>query len=60
MENKYKIMTAESQSKIHKFLYNLSVENYHGADVELKDILKKKVDDRFRQALAQVKNQKIK
>jgi hypothetical protein len=48
-------MNAEVQSKIHKFLYNLSTENYNGANIELKDILKRKVNDRFQAALEQVK-----
>ena len=41
------MMTGEMQKQIHKFLYDLSTENYNEADKTIKNIIKSKVDKTF-------------
>jgi hypothetical protein len=50
-------MTGEAQSRIQKFLYNLSTENYAEANKQLNQTIKDKIDIRFSEAIEKVKKQ---
>ena len=52
--DKYCIMSGELQSKIQRFIYNLSVEDYAQADADLKQIIDIKHEARFNEVYEKV------
>jgi hypothetical protein len=53
-------MTGEVQKDINKFLYNLSMQDYASANEQLKNLIEKKVNEKFDNAYKIVKNDYMK
>jgi len=53
-------MNGETQAQIHKFIYNLSNQDYAKAKENLKATIQEKVKDRFNKALEKVSRKKTK